>query len=32
MRAWGRLRDVPGVYVMGSNDYERRPFGRQRHA
>jgi uncharacterized protein len=22
MRAWGRLRDVPGVFVFGSNDYE----------
>ena len=26
MRAWGRLRDVPGVYVMGSNDYEEPTF------
>mgnify|MGYP002140274779 CR=1 FL=1 len=26
MRAWGRLRDVPGVYVMGSNDYEAPTF------
>ncbi len=22
LRAWGRLRDVPGVFVFGSNDYE----------
>jgi len=22
LRSWGRLRDVPGVFVFGSNDYE----------
>lgn len=26
LAAWGRLRDVPGVFVFGSNDYERPTF------
>ncbi|MFT4217958.1 MAG: metallophosphoesterase [Micropruina sp.] len=26
MRAWGRLRDVPGAFVFGSNDYEEPSF------
>ena len=26
LRAWGRLRDVPGVFVFGSNDYEAPKF------
>ena len=26
MRAWGRLRDVPGAFVFGSNDYEEPNF------
>ncbi len=26
MRAWGRLRDVPGAFVFGSNDYEEPHF------
>ncbi len=26
LRAWGRLRDVPGVFVFGSNDYEAPTF------
>ena len=26
IRCWGRLRDVPGVFVFGSNDYEAPSF------
>ena len=26
LRAWGRLRDVPGAFVFGSNDYEAPKF------
>lgn len=26
VRSWGRLRDVPGVFVFGSNDYEAPSF------
>ncbi|MFT3971147.1 MAG: metallophosphoesterase [Micropruina sp.] len=26
IRAWGRLRDVPGAFVFGSNDYEEPSF------
>ncbi len=26
LRTWGRLRDVPGVFVFGSNDYEAPAF------
>ena len=26
LQAWGRLRDVPGVFVFGSNDYEAPTF------